>query len=463
MNTTKQSPRPVIVRDKWTGEIIEELPRATERDIEKAVADAERARKHSWSPHDRARVLQRAVELLQERKQIISEVMRRETGFTIKDVENEFARALITMTLCAQEATRLGGEVVPLDANPGFEERLAFTIRVPIGIVLAITPFNAPLNTVCHKIGPALAAGNVVILKPAELTPLTARALVQVLYDAGLPEGYLHILYGSGSEVGLRLLRDARIGFTTFTGSTEVGAIVKRETGIRPVALELGSASVTIVCQDADLDRVVRDVASAGFRKAGQVCTSVQLLYAHSSIERDLVERLASRVADLKSGNPADTTTDVGPLISNLAVERAEALVADALQAGASTRVGGTYSDTHFMPTVLCGVERHMRVAREEIFAPVVGVLPFDSLDEAVTVANSSSYGLQAGVYTSSIGTMMHVMKELEVGGIIINGTSSTRADGMPYGGMKGSGFGKEGPHYAAREMSIERLVMLSP
>ncbi|MBV9230601.1 MAG: aldehyde dehydrogenase family protein, partial [Chloroflexi bacterium] len=192
--STTQSTRVVTVRDKWSGEIIDELPRATEQDIEKALAEADRARKRSWAPHERARVLQRAVELLRERKQAISEVMRRETGFTVKDVENEFARALVTMTLCAQEATRLGGEVVPLDANPGFEKRLAFTIRVPVGIVLAITPFNAPLNTVCHKTGPALAAGNVVILKPAELTPLTARALVQVLYDAGLPEGYLHVL-----------------------------------------------------------------------------------------------------------------------------------------------------------------------------------------------------------------------------------------------------------------------------
>ena len=460
MNTT-QSTRSVIVRDKWTSEIIGELPRASEQDIEKAVAEADRARKRFWPAHDRARVLQRAVALLQERKQAISDVMRRETGFTIKDVENEFARALVTMTLCAQEATRLGGEVIPLDANPGFEQRLAFTIHVPIGIVLAITPFNAPLNTVCHKIGPALAAGNVVILKPAELTPLTARALVQVLYDAGLPEGYLHILYGSGSEVGLRLLRDARIGFTTFTGSTEVGAIVKRETGIRPVSLELGSASVTIVCQDADLDKVVRDVSSAGFRKAGQVCTSVQLLYAHASIERDLAERLVTSVQGLKSGDPADAATDVGPLISIPAAEHAEALVADALQAGASAQVGGTRAGTHYMPTVLYGIEQHMRVAREEIFAPVVGILTFDSLDEAIMLANSSSYGLQAGVYTFSIATIMRVAKELEVGGVIINGTSSTRADAMPYGGMKESGFGKEGPHYAAQEMSIERLVML--
>jgi succinate-semialdehyde dehydrogenase/glutarate-semialdehyde dehydrogenase len=429
----------VTVRDKWSGAIIDELPRASDDDIEKALAAADAARRRPWSAHDRARVLHHAVELLRERKAAISEVMRRETGFTVKDVEGEFARALVTLTLCAEEATRLGGEVVPLDANAGFERRLAFTIRVPVGIVLAITPFNAPLNTVCHKIGPALAAGNAVILKPAELTPLTARALAQALYDAGLPEGYLHVLYGSGSTVGLKLLRDRRIGFTTFTGSTEVGAIVKRETGIRPVSLELGSASATIVCQDANLERVVRDVASAGFRKAGQVCTSVQLLYAHASIERELGERLVQRVQTLKSGDPAESATDVGPLISSIAAQHAESLVADALQGGASARVGATREGTHFMPTVLCDVARNMRITSEEIFAPVVCVVPFESLDEAIAAANASSYGLQAGVYTSSIGIIMSVMKELEVGGVIINGTSSTRADGMLYGGMKDS------------------------
>jgi succinate-semialdehyde dehydrogenase/glutarate-semialdehyde dehydrogenase len=457
------STRFITVRDKWSGEIIDELPRATVEDIANAVAAADVARKHPWPPYERAVVLQRAVALLRERQQAISGTMRRETGFTNKDVANEFTRALVTLELCAQEATRLGGEVVPLGASAGFTERLAFTIRVPVGIVLAITPFNAPLNTVCHKIGPALAAGNVVILKPAELTPLTARALTQVLTDAGLPSGYLHVLYGSGSEVGLPLLRDPRIGFTTFTGSTEVGAIVKRETGVRPVSLELGSASVTIVCEDANLDKVVADVANSGFRKAGQVCTSVQLLYAQAGIQDELINRLAGRVSSITSGDPASITTDVGPLITAGAADHATELVNDARQAGATLLVGGQQSGSRFSPTLLCGLKPQMRLAREEIFAPVVGVLSFGMLDEAIVQANASSYGLQAGVYTSSIATALRVSRELEVGGVIINGTSSTRADGMPYGGMKNSGFGKEGPHYAAREMSIERLVMLGP
>jgi succinate-semialdehyde dehydrogenase/glutarate-semialdehyde dehydrogenase len=329
--------------------------------------------------------------------------------------------------------------------------------------VLAITPFNAPLNTVCHKIGPALAAGNAVILKPAEYTSLTAQALVHVLRDAGVPEGYLQVLYGSGSEVGLRLLRDSRIGFTTFTGSTDVGAIVKRETGLRPVSLELGSVSATIVCEDADLDRVAADVAKAGFRKAGQVCTSVQRLFVQASAERDVVARLAARVAALKSGDPADVATDVGPMISESAAAHAESLVQDSVQCGAAALVGGSRAGAHFAPTLLHHVQPQMRVAREEIFAPVVAILTFERLEEAIAAANASTYGLQAGVYTSSIATALRVARELEVGGVIINGTSSTRADGMPYGGMKDSGFGKEGPHYAIREMSIERLVMLGP
>lgn len=463
MSQSSATARAVIVRDKWSGEVIGELPRAGEREIEQALQAAEQARRRPWPARERAAVLQRAVALLEERRTAVLETMRRETGFSRKDVEQEFARAVVTLTLCAQEALRLGGEVVPLDASPGFEQRLALTIRVPVGIVLAITPFNAPLNTVCHKIGPALAAGNAVILKPAELTPLTAALLAQILDEAGLPEGRLQVLYGSGSEVGLRLLRDPRIGFTTFTGSTEVGAIVKRETGLRPVSLELGSVSATIICADADLERAARDVAHAGYRKAGQVCTSVQSLFVHTSVEREFVERLSAQVAALKSGDPADPATEVGPLISESAAARACALVEEALQSGARVLVGGSCTGTLFQPTLLHEVAPPMRITREEIFAPVVSIVRFERLDEAIEAANASRYGLQAGVYTSSLATALELARRLEVGGVIINGTSSTRADGMPYGGMKDSGFGKEGPAYAIREMTVERLVMLGP
>jgi succinate-semialdehyde dehydrogenase/glutarate-semialdehyde dehydrogenase len=453
----------VQVRDKWTGELLAELERASEANVESVLVKAAGALKEPWPARDRAAALRSAVAKLVETRDEVSAVMRQETGFTHTDVRDEFDRALITLQLCAEEATRLGGEVVPLNASAGFEQRVAFTIRVPIGVVLAITPFNAPLNTVCHKIGPALAGGNAVVLKPAELTPLTAQKLVEILHSSGVPPDYLHIVHGRGSEVGLWLLRDARVAFTTFTGSTEVGLIVKRETGIRPVQLELGSASVTIVCEDADLDRVAADVQRAGFRKAGQVCTSVQTLLVQRTLAEDLRDRLAQRVVALISGDPRDPATEVGPLISEDAAARADDLIADAVKAGAHIVVGSARARSLVSPTLLDSVMPEMRIVSEEIFAPVVSIVGFDSLDDAFSIANKSRYGLQAGVYTSSIANALRAARALEVGGVIINGTSSTRADGMPYGGVKDSGFGREGPAYAAREMTISRLVMLIP
>jgi len=453
----------VQVRDKWTGEMFAELERANETRIESVLSGAKAALRQPWPARERAAALRRATSMLLERRDEVSAVMRRETGFTHTDVRDEFDRAMITLQLCAEEATRLGGEVVPLGASAGFEHRIAFTIRVPIGVVLAITPFNAPMNTVCHKIGPALAGGNSVVLKPAELTPLTAQTLVDILHSAGVPEGYLQAVHGSGSEVGVRLLRDDRVAFATFTGSTDVGLIVKRETGVRPVQLELGSASTTIVCDDADLDRVAADVQRAGFRKAGQVCTSVQSLLVHRSVAAELRERLAEKVAALCSGDPSDASTEVGPLITEQAARHADELIADAIRGGAEVAVGAPSSRNLVRPTLLDGVKSDMRIVSDEVFAPVVSLIKFDSLDEAFEIANASRYGLQAGFYTASIANAMRAARSLEVGGVIVNGTSSTRADGMPYGGVKDSGFGREGPAYSIREMTISRLVMLTP
>jgi succinate-semialdehyde dehydrogenase/glutarate-semialdehyde dehydrogenase len=451
------------VRDKWSGEIFAELERASEAQIELALATAATALREPWNPRDRATALRRAVALLEQRRDEITGVMRRETGFTTSDVRDEFARALVTLQICAEEATRLGGDVIPLGASAGFDERVAFTMRVPIGVVLAITPFNAPLNTVCHKIGPALAAGNPVVLKPAQLTPLTAQILVDTLRASGVPDTYLHIVHGSGGELGLRLLRDPRIAFATFTGSTEVGLIVKRETGIRPVQLELGSTSTTIVCDDADLERVVTDVRRSGFRKAGQVCTSVQNLLVQRGVAGRLRDLLADGVGSLRSGDPGDSDTEVGPVITEQAAVHAHELVDEAVSAGAELAVGADRMRNLVAPTLLTGVDPTMRIVREEIFAPVVNLIAFDSLDDAFGIANASRYGLQAGFYTSSIARALQAARTLEVGGVIVNGTSSTRADGMPYGGVKDSGFGREGPAHAIAEMTIPRLVMLIP
>ena len=455
------SVHPVVVADKWTGEDIGELPRASERDVEVALSAALSARKQSWSALDRSIALTKTVELLVQRRDSLLGLMRRETGFTTVDVQDEFKRAIVTLQLCSEEATRLGGEVVPLGASRGFEKRIAFTLRVPIGVVLAITPFNAPLNTVCHKVGPALAGGNAVVLKPAQLTPLTAQALAEILWEAGVPRDFLHVLHGGGSDLGLRLLRDRRIDFATFTGSTAVGLVVKSETGVRPVQLELGSASATLVCEDADLDRVAADVQRAGFRKAGQVCTSVQTLYAHRSIHASLVEKLAAEVQSLHAGDPASSETHVGPLITADAAVKAKILVDQAMTRGASRVVGAAPDGSLFAPTLLDSVTADMAIAREEIFAPVVSLIEFTDLDVAIDMMNASPYGLQAGVYTTSLSNALRAARGLEVGAVIVNGTSSTRADGMPYGGVKESGFGREGPAYAIKEMTVPRLVML--
>jgi succinate-semialdehyde dehydrogenase/glutarate-semialdehyde dehydrogenase len=461
MKKTTESSTTIVVVDKWTREGIGELPRATESDVEAALASSVAARREPWQPWERAIALSKTIDLLLQRREAMLKLMRRETGFTVVDVQDEFNRALVTLRLCAEEATRLGGEVVPLGASIGFESRIAFTIRVPIGVVLAITPFNAPLNTVCHKVGPALAGGNAVVLKPAQLTPLTAQALIDMLWEAGVPRDYLHVLHGSGQDVGLRLLRDSRVNFATFTGSTAVGLVVKRETGVRPVQLELGSVSATLVCEDANLDRVVADVQRAGFRKAGQVCTSVQTLYVHRSVHSLLLNRLASRVSELKAGDPAQATTQVGPLITAEAARRAKSLVDLALIDGATRTVGDEPHGSLYAPTLLDSVTPDMAVAREEIFAPVVSLIQFTDLDQVIDQMNSSVYGLQAGVYTASLAIALRAARGLEVGAVIVNGTSSTRADGMPYGGVKDSGFGREGPAYAIREMTIPRLVML--
>lgn len=360
----------LLVTDKWTGQRIGELPYSTDHEVDDALEAAQVAQRHPWTPSERAEALHTARRMLSERQDDIAGVMQQETGFTPGDVRDEFKRALVTLRLCAEEATRLAGEVVALGASPGFEERVAFTIRVPAGVVLAITPFNAPLNTVCHKVGPALAAGNSVILKPAAFTPLTARAFVELLWEAGVPRERLHVLYGTGGDLGLRLLRDPRVDFTTFTGSTEVGLVVKRETGIRPVQLELGSVSVTVVCDDANLAQVAADVQRAGYRKAGQVCTSVQVLFVHRSIYDRAVDALAARVEELQAGDPRAEGTRVGPLICEPAAERASELVEGATSTGARVVVGGTAVGSLFAPSLIADVRPEMDLARQEISHP---------------------------------------------------------------------------------------------
>jgi succinate-semialdehyde dehydrogenase/glutarate-semialdehyde dehydrogenase len=329
-------------------------------------------------------------------------------------------------------------------------------------VVCAITPFNSPLNTVTHKVAPALAAGNAVVLKPASYTPMTAVVLCAILIEAGLPPGYINLVCGSGGDVGNWLLEEQDIRFYTFTGSTDVGKIIQRAAGLRRTQLELGAISATIVCEDADLERAVPKCVSASFRKAGQVCTSVQRLYVHEPILDRFIEDLVTQTEAAGVGDPRAPDTLVGPMIDIREAERAESWVNEAVEQGATIVTGGKREGALFYPTIIKDARAEMRVMCREIFAPVITVVPFRSLDEAIGHVNATPYGLAAGLFTTNINTAMQAAKRLEVGTVHVNETSSNRVDLMPYGGTKESGFGREGPKYAIQEMTEERLVTIS-
>ena len=450
------------VRDKFTQQPFAVIRQARPGDVEDAVTGAAAAAATPMPPARRHEILSEASRLLREHSAEICAAYVAETGFTPADAATELDRAVATLRLSAEEAVRISGEEVPVAAAPGSEHRLAFTIRVPVGVVAAIGPFNAPLNTVAHKIGPAIAAGNAVVLKPAGQTPLCSAALAQVLLRAGLPPGFLQMLCGPGATVGAALVADRRIRFFTFTGSTAVGLAIKQRSGIAKTHLELGSNSASIVAADADLDLVADLVTRAGYRKAGQVCTSVQRLIAHVSVIDELAGLLAKRVAALRSGDPTSAGVQVGPMISPAEAERAYAWIREAAGRGAEVLAGGELSGPVLSPALVRGPPLTTRIMTDEIFAPVVALVPADSLGTAIDMVNAGGYGLQAGVFTRDIDAAFAAARRLRVGGVMINDTSSYHADAMPYGGVKDSGYGIEGPKYAVQDMTDPRIIVLN-
>jgi acyl-CoA reductase-like NAD-dependent aldehyde dehydrogenase len=454
--------RRFAVQNRFTGEAVAEVTEATAADVGRAVAAAaETFARDQLTPQDRATVLRRAAELAEHRSEDIARVMATEAGITIKDARGEITRAVQTLIIASEEAKRVVGHMVPIQAAPGLENRLAFTIRTPVGVVGAITPFNAPFNGVCHKVGPAVAAGNTVVLKPAPATPLTALQAVQLFEDAGLPAGYVNVVFG-GAAVGAALLADQRVGFYTFTGSAHVGEIIKRNSGLRRVQLELGNNSATIVCEDAVLERAAPLLVRGGYRKAGQVCVSVQRVYAHEAIADQLAEAMKGEIARLKVGDPLDPETDVGPLISEQKAIELEEWIQRAVEAGARLVCGGRRDGVLLEPTLLAEGLQSMQVVCEEVFGPVITIVPFTELDQAIDWVNDSPYGLQAGIFTQDIDRAMRAARRIRVGGLHVNDTSNARGDMMPYGGVKNSGIGREGPYYAIREMTDERVVVLN-
>ncbi|MBK1789172.1 aldehyde dehydrogenase family protein [Prauserella cavernicola] len=446
------------VRDKFTGEVLAELAQAAPEQVAEAVTVASRASRVPLPPADRERILRRAAELVADRAVDLRETYVAETGFTPADADGEIARTAELFRLCSGEAVRVAGEQVPVEATPGSEHRLAFTIRVPVGVVGAIAPFNAPLSTVVHKVGPAIAAGNAVVLKPAEQTPLSALAVARILLDAGLPAGLLQVVCGPGETTGDALVRDSRIRFFTFTGSTAVGRRIKAASGLARLHLELGSNSASIVAADADLDLVARLVRRAGFRKAGQVCTSVQRLLVDRRVADELAERLSRAVAELRAGDPRDPATDVGPLIDAAEARRAGDWVAEA----GGAVVGGAVDGAVLRPALVVDPAPGSRLLEHEAFAPVVALVPVDGPDEAARIVDEGPYGLQTGVFTRDLDRAFHLARTLRVGGVIVNDTSSYHADLMPYGGVKDSGLGVEGPRYAVQDMTDPKIIVLN-
>lgn len=451
------------VFDKFTGERIGCADRATREQVSAAVAAAERSFQATrLDAPERYAIMRRVGDGLERRRDELVRILTAETGFPVTDTRNEVTRAVQTFLLSGEEAKRLVGEVVPIEAAPGNAHRMGFTIRVPRGVVCGITSFNAPLNFVAHKAAPALAAGNTVVLKAPQATPFSAAVLCEILLDAGLPPGHVQLVQGPGSEVGRWLIEDQRIRFYTFTGSTSVGKQLQKAVGLRPIALELGSIAATIVCADADLDRAVPRVVNSAFRRAGQACTSTQRLFVQRPVLEAFVEKLRPAVAAVVVGDPRNADTVLGPMISDAEAARAEAWVREAVAAGARLVAGGTRRGAVLDPTVLIDVTPDMKVLCEEIFAPVMSIVPFDTLDEAIARVNATEFGLAAGIFTRDVTTAFTAARRFHVGVVHINESSTSRVDLMPFTGVKDSGLGREGPKYAMHEMTEERLITLS-
>ena len=451
------------VRSPYSGETVARVPQAGADHARRAVDAAARAMTEPLPAHKRAEILDGVAGLLRERRDEVAETICAEAAKPMKAARVEAERAVSTFTMAAVEARRLAGDVVPMDASPTGVGKFAYTVRVPIGVVGAITPFNFPLNLVGHKLAPALAAGCAVVLKPAGQTPLSALLLAELETEAGLPPGWLNVLVGPSAEIGDVLVEDARVRLITFTGSAEVGWMIRERAARKKVNLELGNATPVIVEADADLEETATKLAANAFAFAGQSCISVQRIYVDRRAYDDFVGRFIPKVERLKVGDPADDDTDVGPVIDEDARDRIVSWIEEAKEGGAAVLTGGDVVDGVLGPTVLADVTPEMKVSCLEVFGPLCTVTPYDSREEAYALANGTDYGLQAGMFTTRLQTALEAADALEFGGITVNEAPTFRADQMPYGGVKASGNTKEGPHYAVREMTEERLVVITP
>jgi glyceraldehyde-3-phosphate dehydrogenase (NADP+) len=455
-------PKKIEVRNPFDNSVIDTVPRADAEDLQKALAFAEKGAKvmAKLSAYERWKILRKAADMMAARNDELGQTISKEEGKIIAEGRGEASRAVETMMGSAEEAKRLHGETVPLDADPTGGKKLGFTLRVPCGVVAAIAPFNFPLNLVCHKVGPALAAGNTVIIKPASDTPLSALKLVEILLEAGLPAEGIQCLTGSGGEIGDPLVADRRVRKVTFTGSREVGERICRTAGIKKVTMELGSNSPVIIMPDANLENVATVLAATGYGNAGQTCISTQRVLTAKKVYGDLLDALKPKVEGLATGNQLDERSKVGPMVKESEAERVDEWISEAVAGGARLVAGGGRRGAIYLPAIVADVHPDMRISRDELFGPAVAVTAFDTIEEAIALANDSVYGLAAGIFTENVEWAMKFAREAEAGNLHVNWGSQWRVDLMPYGGLKDSGFGKEGPKYAVEEMSELKMVV---
>lgn len=452
----------IEVLHPFDGSVVDTIPRGDAADVELALATAERGVKAmaSLTGYERYEILHKAAHLMEERNEDLARTITLEEGKIIAEGRIEASRAVEIIALSAEEAKRLGGEVVPLDGAPGAVGKFGFTVRVPCGVIVGISPFNFPLHLVCHKIGPALAAGNAIILKPATDTPLSALKLVEIFLEAGTPPEALQCLTGSGSVIGDALCADSRVRKITFTGSRDIGEHICRTAGLKRVTMELGSNAPLIVMPDADPERVAQAAAASGYSNAGQVCISTQRVVTHEKIYGDFLDAFKATVENITTGNPLAEATKMGPMIREDDAVRVDQWVEEAVSGGAELVLGGGREGQMYQPTIVSNVSPEMKISCDEVFGPVVGVTPVSDIDEAIALANDTNYGLSAAIFTQNIDWAMRFVQEVESGNLHVNWGTQWRADLMPYGGLKESGMGKEGPKYAVEEMTETKMAV---
>ncbi len=453
----------IEVLNPFDGSVVDTVPAADHADVDLAISAAVRGAEimAAMPAYERYQILHRAADLMQERIEDLGRTITLEEGKTLTEGMGEAARAVETMTLSAEEAKRLTGETLPLDASSNGAGKFGFTLRVPCGVVAAITPFNFPLNLVCHKVGPGLAAGNAVVIKPATDTPLSALKITEILLDAGIPSEALQCITGSGSVIGDAISADLRVRKISFTGSRDVGEHICKTGGLKKVTMELGSNAPLLVMSDADLEKVAEATAATGYANAGQVCISAQRVMVNQQVYGDFIDALTPKVNALNTGNPLDEGVTMGPMIREADAARVNDWINEAVGAGARVVTGGDRDGTMHAPTVVADVDPKMQISCNEVFGPAVAVSRFDSIEEAISSANDTNYGLSAAIFTENIDWAMQFAQRVHSGNIHINWGTMWRADFMPYGGLKDSGMGKEGPKYAVEEMTETKMVVI--